>query len=81
MNWTTCSSVRANVDRKMPRLTAPSASSSATRNARAGEPALAMPSPTENAGSGPMTGTWRVPRANAMMRMTWSVAKNPKPAL
>ena len=61
MNWMIWSSVRANVERKMPRLTAPRASSSTTRNASRGLPAMWMPRPTAGAGSGPSAGTWTVP--------------------
>ena len=43
MNWMTWSSVRANVERKIPRLTAPSARSSTTRYARTGLPTTWMP--------------------------------------
>ena len=60
MNWRIWNSVRANVEMKIPRLTAPSASRSATRKARPGEPALAIPRPIENAGSGPIAGTLSV---------------------
>ena len=78
MTW---SSVRANVDRKIPRLTAPIDSSSAIRKARNGEPAESTPSPIENAGSGPMAGTAIEFRMNSVSAITWIVAKIPNPRL
>ena len=79
MNWMICSSVRAKVDRKIPRLTAPSASSRTTRNAISGLPAMATPSPTEKAGSGPMAGIRRLPSTHVMSSATWTTANRPKP--
>ena len=78
MTW---SSVRAKVDRKMPRLTAPIDSSSAITNARIGEPAEATPRPMENAGIGPMTGTAIEFRMKIVRNTIWIVAKIPKPRL
>ncbi len=81
MNWRTCSSVRAKVDRKIPRLTAPIARSTATRNAIAGLPADWTLSPIVKAASGPMAGTSRLPSTNSVSTRTWIVAKNPNPRL
>jgi hypothetical protein len=79
MNWRTWNSLLVKVEMKIPRFTAPSASSSVTRNASPGEPALAIPSPIVNAGNGPMAGTSTWPSEKAMITATWSVAKKPKP--
>jgi hypothetical protein len=81
MNWMIWSSVRANVDRKIPRLTAPTARSSTTRKASAGLPAAGSPRPIENAGSGPTEGTWIVPSAQSSSTMTWMVANSPNPSV
>ena len=81
MNWMIWSSVRANVERKIPRLTAPTASSRTTRNARTGLPTMPTPRPTEKAGSGPRAGTWTLARTQTMSRATWSVANRPKPTV
>ena len=79
MNWRIWNSVRAKVDRKMPRFDRAEREEQRDRKARTASPA-AIPSPTEP-GAGSNAGTFSVPSAKAMIRMTWSVAKNPNPVL
>src|SRR4051812_41917839 len=81
MNWTICSSVRAKVDRKMPRLTATRPSRNVITNANSGEPALYTPRPMLNDEKGPIAGTLMLISTNVRTTTDCSVAKNVKPAL
>ena len=65
MNWTTWSSVRANVDRKMPRLTAPRAVDDDHEEGEERAPGDRQPRPTENVGRGPRAGTATLPKPHA----------------
>ena len=57
------------------------ANSSTTTNATIGLPATLTPRPIENDGSGPMAGTWRLPRTQVINNATWIIAKSPNPSV
>ena len=80
MNWMICSSVRAKVERKMPRLTAPRAASDDDEEGEERAPGdRDAEADRERRAAARWPGRGRSPSAQAMRSATWIVANSPKP--